>query len=702
MNRHTRRSLQHRAGQGDSNAVPSPRTPTPRLSHKKVDGCRSLQHDRDKPSVASLRRRSASLGIVIAINSELLIGFAGIRTSTSVIERVLHNAEVCQTEFRVDRIRKMLPLFVQNDAFPRAMRLLDDTRIAIISGVPGIGKTTLAEMLLYSHLEQGFEPVVIRSDIAEGQKFHRQEAKRIFYYDDFLGQIFLQDRPEYLGRNQDAALLDFMEMVQQSASSRFILTTREHILRAALRLSERFSQNTTVAQRCILELGDYSFAHKARILYNHLYFSSLKRAYKRALLVRDYFLDIIKHPHFNPRLIEWLSTEARTRDVPAATYRSYVAKLLESPHEIWSHAFRNQISDASRHVLLVLYPLGESVDVNDLEAAFASFHRHSSAKYNMTIAPGDFRTALQEMEGAFLTFGGGRVSYLNPSIREFIAALILWDPEIAGDLLATAIRFRQVTNLWNLYKPEPDNRFRTSLMENAEPLGRALERVLEGPYLRWTRTSEGQVGTYVDLGFESRVGFLVELTALLNSSRLAALAVRAAERLIASWHHTIPDFPAIISLLQKIGDSSWVMHHVPNLYRKLLDELLGHLSFARANDWIEILGMSEQTTEWTEAETRKVKTEFDEYLRRGAFHERSDCSTLDEMDGLIDSLKELGRRFGADFSYDIDRLKEDMAEHEESREPLQEGAGPPERPRGVALDSVDDDTVKQMFRALLD
>ncbi len=79
MNRHTRRSLQHRAGQGDSNAVPSPRTPTPRLSHKKVDGCRSLQHDRDKPSVASLRRRSASLGIVIAINSELLIGFAGIR-----------------------------------------------------------------------------------------------------------------------------------------------------------------------------------------------------------------------------------------------------------------------------------------------------------------------------------------------------------------------------------------------------------------------------------------------------------------------------------------------------------------------------------------------------------------------------------------------------------------------------------------------
>src|SRR6266446_6753035 len=61
-------------------------------------------------------------------------------TSTGVLERVLHNAELCQTDFEVDRVRRKLPLFVQNAGFPRAMQLLDDTRIVIISGVPGIGK----------------------------------------------------------------------------------------------------------------------------------------------------------------------------------------------------------------------------------------------------------------------------------------------------------------------------------------------------------------------------------------------------------------------------------------------------------------------------------------------------------------------------------------------------------------------------------
>jgi len=36
-------------------------------------------------------------------------------TSTSVIERVLHNAEVCQTEFEVSKIQSKVSLFVQSD-----------------------------------------------------------------------------------------------------------------------------------------------------------------------------------------------------------------------------------------------------------------------------------------------------------------------------------------------------------------------------------------------------------------------------------------------------------------------------------------------------------------------------------------------------------------------------------------------------------
>jgi hypothetical protein len=178
-------------------------------------------------------------------------------TSTAVLERVLHNAEQCHTDFELDRIQRKLPLFVQSNAFPRAKDLLDETRIVVISGVPGIGKTTLAEMLLYAHLEQGYQPVVIQGDVVEGKRFFRP-VKQIFYYDDFLGQTFLGDRKEYLGRNEDAAIVDFAEMIQRSEHGRFILTTREHILRNALQISERFAHSSLFQHRCVIELGDYS------------------------------------------------------------------------------------------------------------------------------------------------------------------------------------------------------------------------------------------------------------------------------------------------------------------------------------------------------------------------------------------------------------------------------------------------------------
>jgi hypothetical protein len=154
-------------------------------------------------------------------------------TSTGVIDRILHNAEVCQTEFEVERIRRKLPLFVQNQAYPQAKEILKTTRILVVSGPPGIGKTTLAEMLLFSSLEEGYEPVVIEANIAEGKKLYRRGARQIFCYDDFLGQTFLGDRREYFGQNQDKAVVDFMENVRLShpleMSNTGLRNTRLHV-----------------------------------------------------------------------------------------------------------------------------------------------------------------------------------------------------------------------------------------------------------------------------------------------------------------------------------------------------------------------------------------------------------------------------------------------------------------------------------------
>lgn len=110
------------------------------------------------------------------------------------------------------------------------------------------------------------------------------------------------------------------------------------------------------------------------------------------MLQDDFFIEIIKHEHFNPRLIEWLSTDIRRKEVSPENYRAYITGLLISPHDIWLGAFRNQLSDAARDILLSFYTLGEWIDIIDLEPAFKSVHRHRASKYNKSTAAERFVT----------------------------------------------------------------------------------------------------------------------------------------------------------------------------------------------------------------------------------------------------------------------------------------------------------------------
>jgi len=623
-------------------------------------------------------------------------------TSTSVLDRVLHNAEICQTDFKVDRIRRKLPLYVQNEAFPRAADLLDQTRIVVISGVPGIGKTTLAEMLLYAHLDQGYDPVVIQAEIAEGKKLFKADAKQIFYYDDFLGQTFLGDRREYLGRNEDVAIVDFMEMVRQSLHGRFILTTREHILSIALQLSERLAHSAVMSHRCVLELRDYSYGQKARILYNHLYFSDLPSPYKDAVLEDNFFLTIIKHKHFNPRLIEWLSSQARLRGVTPRQYQAHIAGLLDSPDSIWEHAFRNQISGAARHALVSLYALGDGTETRDLEPAFIALHRHSAGKYHQPIGTGDYRRALQELDGAFLSYSSDRASYLNPSIREFVASVISGDPEIAEDLLTSAVRFKQLVNLWKLSEARPNSELAVFLASNLDFFSQSLSRRLHGPALRWEKMRDGsRRGYQIDMGDEARISFLARIAGAQQSELLATLTSQSADSLIASWNHHVPEFVAVIELLDEVRTNAWFLAHGGHaMYRALLEGMLDQLRFARADDWMHILPLSEGALELTTADEERLNNALKRYCDDGVDDERHDCTTLDELSALKDSLEELSKKFGLDFSRAITRLDDDIAERNDRTPDDDERGTYSGRAASTHQEVISDDDIAQMFSTL--
>lgn len=623
-------------------------------------------------------------------------------TSTSVIERILHNAEICHTQFEIERIRKKLPVFVQNKAYPRAQQILDEQRVAIISGVPGIGKTTLAEMLLYAHLDDGYEPVVVQSDISEGKKLFRPQSKQIFYYDDFLGQTFLGDQRSYLNRNQDVALLSFMEMVRSTPRSRFVLTTREHVLRQAFQASERFLQSTLLAHKCILELGDYSFGQRARILYNHLYFSSLPQEYKDVVLEDDFFLDIIKHEHFNPRLIEWLSSLTRLHSPRPDQYKQSITDLLQSPERLWSHAFETQISNAARNLLLTLYSIGEWADVVDLEPAFEAIHRGTCDRYHRSRSAGDFRLALQEVDGAFLSYRSGHATFLNPSIRDFTAGVFCKTPAIALDMLVDATRFKQVGNLWDLAKERQDQPLLAVLHANASLLRTHIERLMYGESLRWENTPNGRRGYYVDTGEEARLDEIVEIAEVLHDLTFVALARIYVTFLIAHWDGGDIDIGATVRTLRAMKEKTWFWNQGGrSIYRVGVDGLLAHLSAAGAQDWITLLDFPRNAPEWTETDEKQLSAGLEHYRCHGVEYEWDSCSDVSDLDELRGALVGLNERFGVDFALTIALIESDIAEREErGRDDDDEGGGFSRGSNPSLADPITEDDVREMFKTL--
>ena len=84
---------------------------------------------------------------------------------------------------------------------------------------------------------------------------------------------------------------------------------------------------------------------------------------------------IVKHEKFNPRLIEWLSSYRRLKQVTVERYRGFVDNLLRDPSEIWHHAYEQEISEAGRSVLLAMRTLGGQCGGRVLEGAFGPLTR---------------------------------------------------------------------------------------------------------------------------------------------------------------------------------------------------------------------------------------------------------------------------------------------------------------------------------------
>jgi len=181
-------------------------------------------------------------------------------SSVPVFEEILHSKVKNVSRDALDKIQQHAKYYVQNKSYPEALKILEKFNFCIIAGIPGIGKTILAEMLSLHFVRLGYEIVKIDGDISEATALDYVKQKRVIYYDDFLGQASFSEK---LNKNEDQKLLDFIHAIHKSKVSKLILTTREYILHQAQIIYEKLSREKYDAETCIVDLTKYNRLNRA-------------------------------------------------------------------------------------------------------------------------------------------------------------------------------------------------------------------------------------------------------------------------------------------------------------------------------------------------------------------------------------------------------------------------------------------------------
>jgi adenylate kinase family enzyme len=320
-----------------------------------------------------------------------------------------------------NRLKKINFLFVETEDFKPALDLLNSTHVVVISGEPGIGKTTLAEYLCQVHMKEGYRIDVIEGDITQYPiNLSDPEKKVLLYFDDFLGANYFAA----ISGNHDSSIVRLIDQVRNEPNKRFILTSRANIINKAEIFSQSFRSFGLTKRQYVLKINRYSRITKARILYNHLWHSDLDGSKKKEITHDNFFIKVIDHRNFNPRLIAFSLTSDGQKD---GSLSKSLYEHLEKPEQIWDHCYTVQLDEQARIIVKLCVASGGTVDENTLSKAYEK----GLIEYRFVPTsnqPTDFEYTLRLVCNSLLiknlTEDKVTYSHFNPSVSDYVIGKI--------------------------------------------------------------------------------------------------------------------------------------------------------------------------------------------------------------------------------------------------------------------------------------
>jgi hypothetical protein len=127
---------------------------------------------------------------------------------------------------------------------------------------------------------------------------------------------------------------------------------------------------------------------------------------------------------------------------------------------------------------------------------------------------------------------------------------------------------------------------------------------------------------------------------------------------------------------------------------------LAILPEARASDWLRLLNEIEKGLLFGDVVSAEVDARLNAYAAEGVTDERLDCSNVDDMEWLLETLTKLQKQHGCNFAYQLERLSESIAEQSDNPP---NGISSPSYPASDRSEEapISDTDIRGMFRSLV-
>lgn len=345
-----------------------------------------------------------------------------------IIKKILASSlEFRSSQFVENELKKRLRLFVKTTMFDSAKESLENNKFIIITGEPGVGKTTLAEMLVIDYIAKDYTLSYVLDDIKELEEvLSADNSKQIIYFDDFLGS---NSEEISKSKGSESRLIKILNSITRLDNKLLILTTRSFILNTFIEESERLKRYNLISKTSLLELTEYDSRLKSEIYNNHVEEAEIGDEYKAILKQELLKRHIIYHNNFTPRAMEYITSKFIAKEINANDYENFIRETLRYPSEIWRHAYIYQIKEDDRLLLSSLFSFIDPPEVEELEKAYLSRVNYEIRTNNKTKEINTYKRTLSRINGGLIIIKKKKVHFINPSLKDFLINFLKEDKD---------------------------------------------------------------------------------------------------------------------------------------------------------------------------------------------------------------------------------------------------------------------------------